>query len=569
MSPRTAAVKRSPVLASGPWKGVYDTPDPFDSAPDRLRDVLNGYIPDPDAGSGVYARNGFALGNAGAAITSGVPFSDQTNQAIYAHTQLDGSILNFLVVDGHVFRVGSPSESAMTLTDVTPAGITIQSGGPTPVFITSCVKNVGGTTQSVLIVNDQNNRPWIGTNLTATPITGAYIDYDGLGSAWTAVGRPVVWQGSVFFVLKTVNGVSRREDISWSEPGQPDVGYQQSTFDNNMTLTQHATGPLYALAATNLALYYFRAESIGVIYGSIGSLSSTNTQDAVSMNVGCTCSSTIQQFGTSIFFCDSLMRPYRLTPGSPPDPIWYQMRTETRSWGANAADEMSQIATTLEYAKSVIEPTLNLYLVLTHRDDTSAATNHPPTELSAFSAVNGRYMGRWTIWDGGSGGVGVTAMGLLYGPYLNTPVLCVSGEKTVGSGTLGYFWFFKVGGWPTIANQWLDNGIHPNVKVVTDRIGETSDTVWYVDRATFVTGNASPCQVAIGTPNAQNVVEGTPTPSASQDGTYRLVVGCDGISGRGPSVTVSPTASDTTLDQWSLHRVELTAVPSAAGPEEP
>lgn len=556
-------------MSSGPWKGVYDTPDPFDSAPDRLRDAVNCYIPDPENGSGVYARNGFALGNNGTAITSGI--GNLVGQAIYAHTQLDGSTINFCVIDGRVLRIDLITENAMTVTDVTPVGVSIQSGNlRIPVYLASMVAIIGGVTQSVLIVNDGTNRPWIGTNLTSTPITGTYIDYDGLGSAWVAFGPPRIWQGACFFVLRSVNGVNRAEDIAWSEPGRPDVGWQQSTFDNNMTLTQHSTGPLFALAATNAALFYFRGESIGVIYGDLGNLASTNTQDAVSVNVGCTNPDTMRQFGTAIFFCDVLGRPYRFTPGSDPSPIWKQMRTAVQAHGGtNDANNIRPHAT------SAIEPTRNLYLVGIWRDDAGAAPHIPVKVLYAFSAETGRYMGTWSVNDTGAGGVGIDTMGVLYASAGQVPTLVFLGEKTVGSGTLGFFWFFRVKGWSfPDDSQWLDGNVsgtvqHPNVQVVTDRIGESSDVLLSVDRVTLITGNASPCQVTVETPNTAGTIAGTPTPATSQDGTYRLTVGCDRIQGRGPSVTVAPQSSATTLDQWSLHRVMLVATPSPAGTEEP
>lgn len=569
MSPRTKlqTVQRSPALLSGPWKGVYDTPDPFDAGPDRLRDALNAYIPDPQVGSGVYARNGFALGNNGNAVTTAL--DNLFGQAVYAHTQLDGSIINFVICDGKLLTIAALTEGPMTITDVTPVGITIQSGSPIPVFITSMVKNVGGVTQSVIVVNDGVNRPWFGTNLTSTPITGTAIDYDGAGHAWSAFGPPVVWQGSVFFVLRSVNGVNRNQDIAWSEPGDPSTGYQQTNFDNNMTLVQHSTGPLFALAATNAALYYFRGESIGVIYGGIANLATTNTQDAVSVNVGCTVPATIQQFGSSFLFCDALLRPYRFTPGSTPEPIWHQMRAVTAAHGSGWADQVVQ------YATSAIEPTYNLYLVLLWRDNQGVATNHLPTVLYVFDAGSGTYLGRWTVSDSGSGGIGIGPMGLLYGPDLHTPTLVFLGEKQAGTGTLGFLWYFRVRGHDVDSHQWQDanftlsNYRLPNVQVKTDRLGEQEDVVYVVDRVTLLTGNAAACTVTVETPTTSGTVIGTPTASVSDDETHRLVVGCEGVQGRGPSVTVAPSGTDTSAEQWSLQRVSVAVMASLAGPEDP
>ena len=551
-------------LKSGPWKGVFDTPDPFDAMDGRLQDLLNGFIPDPTNGSGVSQRNGFAPANNGAALTTAV--GAVYGQGVYTHTQLDGSTINFLVMAGKLLRVSAPTAGAgMTITDVTPAGISINSGVG-PVFLTSAVKNVGGTTQSVLIVNDGVSRPWIGTNLTSTPITGTYIDYDGLGSAWTAFGKPVVWQGSVFFILNVVNGVSRREDIAWSEPGQPDVGYQQSTFDDNWTLNQHATGALYALAATNTSLFYFRANSIGAIVGStIANLTSTATNDAIATNIGCVASQTIQIFGNTIYFCDALGRPYRYTPGQMPEAIWKQMR------GPVDAQTVAPPAGSLAlYSSSVIEPTRNLYIVAPWRPNPAAGDTHSPQTAYVFDAATGIYQGRWTIHDlgDGNGGIGINTMGLLQGA--NEPTMFVLGEATPGSGTLGFGWLFRIAGVGTDAGQWYDGSLYPNIQVTTDRMGEQENVVYNVDRVTLLTTSAAQCAVAVET-SAQAFtslgLSAFVTPTVSDDNTYRAVVGID-AQGRGPSVRIWPQPAVQLSAPWVLHRVNVTAVPSQAGADE-
>lgn len=576
MSPRTRSLPAPQTLRSGPWKGVYDTPDPFDAGPDRLRNLLNGLIPDAEAGSDAYARNGFAVGNAGVMVAAGAA------RALFTVTLLDGSRQNYAIIAGRLYRFDQAFESAQTFTDVTPVGITI-TNTVFPVYVTPMVSNEGGTTQVVIIINDHYNTPWVGSNLTATPITGTPINYDGLGSAWLAWGKPAVWQGSVFFVLNSVNGVSRREDIAWSEPGLPLTGYQQATSDNNMTLIQNTSGPLFCLAATNLALYYFRAESIGVVYGDIGSLKSTNTQDLVDAAVGCIAAGSIQQFGGYFYFLDAFGRPYRFTPGSAPEPLWKQMRGVVNDWG-----QPGDLGT---YASSAIEPGHGLYVTTIRRPDWRAAAGFAATVMYVFNARTGIYQGQWTVYDknDGLGGVGVMQLGTITKSSTSDNAqtcLALLGElQTPNTGTnTGFLWFFRQTGWPdgaigTDDDQWLDgnstdllNLIQPNVQVTTDRLGEDTDVVYNVDRASLLTRNGAACKVTVVTPNTAGTVEGTPTPAPSDDTTYRLVCGFDGVQGRGPSVIVAPVFDKTTaatLDQWGVSRVTLTAVPSQAGPEEP
>jgi len=541
-------------LQAGPWSGVFDTPDPFDASSDTLRDATNIDIPDPENKSGAYARNGFGLGNNGATVTTS--FGPLYAQSIHTHTALDGSTLNFSIVAGKLLRSSAVSQTVMTITDVTPAGVSINSGLG-PISITSLLDTI--------IVNDGVSRPWIGTNLTASPITGTYIDYDGTGVAWTAYGAPAVFQGSVFFILNSVGGVSRRQDVSWSEPGDASIGWQQATFDNNWTLSQHATGPLFALTATNLALYYFRANSIGAIQGEVGpNLASTATNDAVATGIGCTAWRTIQQYGNAIFFADARGRVHRYVPGDIPTPLWQQMRGIVQQHGGNDDDQLGL------YASSVLDPMLNRYLVTLWRADVAAATTVMPSTIYSFTADTGKYMGRWTIADSGSGGVGIGAMGLLNGIDNNEPTTVILGESVVGSQSLGFLWYMRVRGWPfPDPNQWLDNVQRPYVTCRTNPLGEAEDITYAVDRVAVITGNPAPCQITMQTPNTSNTVVGTPVANgASNDGTYRLVAGADRVQGRGPSVIVSPQSNDPTLGQWSLQRIDLVAVPSTAGPED-
>src|SRR5215471_17855710 len=408
----TVALGTGP-LVSGPWKGVFDTVDPFDlgASDNKLAQAKNCYIPDAQGGSGVYARNGFAPAHGWTPLTTSV-LGPLYGQAVYAHHMLDGTVLNFVVVGGKLLRLDSAG--ATTATDVTPPLPITMNTGNTPVYLTSMVANIGGVTQTVLIVSDGNVRPWVGTNLTSTPITGTYIDYDGAGVEWTAYGQPVVWQGALFCILKSVGGVARREDIGWSEPGDPFTGWQQPASDNNMTLVLAGApvasgGPLTAIVPTNVALYYFRAHSIGAIAGAIDALTTANTLDVISFNIGTTACRTIQQFGTAMFFADNWGRPYMLHPGNPPMPIWKQMRNVVRNWGSNGADQLQYVSS------SVIEPTHNLYLVaLRVADLVGHGMEVPPKTIYAFDALTGNYMGEWTIWErNDDGGIGVSCLGIL------------------------------------------------------------------------------------------------------------------------------------------------------------
>ena len=559
MSPRRGAAIPVATLDTGPWKGVYDTADPFDAGPDRLRDLLNGWIPDAAAGSSVYARAGFALGNNGNQIDAAA-----TDCAVHAHTALDGSITIFVCANNKLYRVDGLRTSGggtTTATDVTPVGVTINSAG----VASHGMASVNG----LLVVNDGANRPWVGTNLTSTPITGTSIDYDGAASPWTAIGKPTVYLGAVFFVLNAVNGVSRREDISWSQPGDPTTGWQQTNFDYNWTLTLHNTGPLYALSATNLALYYFRANSIGMIAGTdITTLASSATNDAISAEIGTKNHRSVAQFASSIFFADAQGRAQQFIPGQPIRGLWRQMRSQV--------DTLETVYSTSTGPTIVgaIDAGYNVYLM-------ADLTRNPDT-LYVFDAETGTYLGRWSINDTGTGGITIATVANVADHWFRADGVIVCGEATRGDGKASYIWFLRNQRWPFTdvagTRTWLDGSedadtlIQPLVQVETDRLGESDAVVYALDRATCVTGNAAPCSITVVTPTTSGTAIGSPTPSTSLDGTYRVIAGMDGVQGRGPSVTVAPAftkANASTLGQWSMSRVSLTVRPSKAGPEEP
>src|SRR5438034_11431387 len=121
---------------------------------------------DTQRGSGTYQRPGWKCQNAGAPLIG----SNRQGQCVYEHVELDGTLRRFLFVGGKMWRwngdIGAP-----TFTDVTPVGVTIATS------ILFCESLAGK-----LIVNDGTNKPWIGTNLGGTPITGTYIQYNTAGA---------------------------------------------------------------------------------------------------------------------------------------------------------------------------------------------------------------------------------------------------------------------------------------------------------------------------------------------------------------------------------------------------
>lgn len=557
------------LLRSGPPKGVQTTLDPLDDNPSYLYDALNGYIPDPTSASGWYARPGFSLLNAGSPIyTSASPFRAQGGCSHYA---LDGTQYNFVVEGGHLFRV---DQTLTIYTDVTPVGITISGAVNTRVQFASLAGQ--------LVVNDGVNQPWIASNLSATPITGTKIDIDGSGTFWCA-RHITVYSGAIVALLNLVTlggDVAPSFTIVWSAPGDPSLGYQQPNYDNVWSLEQTSSAPIYAIHGTNIGLYYFRQGSIGLATGALGrDFQTTHTDDAVADNVGSQTPQTIIGFSDRIFFTDAIGRPWMLPLGGAPVAIWQNIRAII-----DASSTSYQTVTSLT-STAAFEPTLNLYLVAIWSPTPSALA--PATQCYAWDAATGTYVGRMSITSATGG---PTSLELLCTFFDNVgrATLMAFGSKDAAPAMGGYVWSFNaLLGQPdqltteggvflttegdsqlTTEGQeeiWKDNGVVPNISVTTVRLGYDSDTVLNADQATVITGTISPVTITVGTTTVASVTEGTPVASASQDGTFRSVVGLN-VQGRGLTVTVSPTTAD---EQWSYQAVSVIAVPSLAGPDDP
>jgi hypothetical protein len=548
-------------FASGPYYGVLDTVDPYDdpAQPTKLQDTLNCYVADPIGGSGMYARPGFFRA-APVLTTSGIGQAC----AEWTHTMLSGTVYRFVAVNGKLYRLSGTSFA--TATDVTPVGVAIDNGTtPTSRFYMRSFADQ-------LMFTDGVHRPWRGTNLGATPITGTYIDIDGSGTAWTSTAPPAEYNGTLWWIVTTGGSGAVVPGVCavWCEPNQPDVGYVQSGYADFWNLIQQ-TGQqigamtLKALAADNNNLYYFRDYSIGAVAGTPGlSMSSTATRDLVSQNVGCTAPGSIVQFGDNIFFVDTIGRPWMMTNGGRPKAIWQQLRGQI----ANNPSYIANPTATALVGVGAVVPQLNAVAISgwsSNPTGSVAGGPLPPTTLYLFDQQSGSYMGRW---QGASTLSTFDALAVMK-DVNNAPTFTVmSLDSGLGSG----LWLQNLlsanptnGPW---VDQWADftHMAVPTIQAKSQRSGfnATVDYNWLEARA--VTGSAAAVQLTTTTPYA-TVTQSTVTPPTSNDSTYRCRWDLDGQTrGREMQLTLSPT---TAASQWVLYRIEVDAEPEDVQPETP
>lgn len=558
MATATRSKAKRTTLSTGPWKGVKATTTPFDDTPDFLVQGLNGYIADPVGGSEFVARPGFQVVNPNTPLAT-------PGQGLITHVDLDGTAWNFVVSGGTLYRVDA---DLVTITDVTPAGTPIDAT-VRRVYLTSFI--------GALVISDGVNKPWVVSDFGSTPVTKTDIEFDTAGHDWSAFGQPVVYSGSLFFILNQVDGTGRRLDIAWSAPADPFTGYQQDDYDFAWTLEQTGSGPLYGLAATNVALFYWRDSSIGAITGTPGpDLQTTATGSAVAVNVGSLQSATFAQYGPTIFFCDVNGRPHRFSIGSAPEPIWLNLRS--------VVDQSTSTypSATAEVACATIIPGLNLYVAAIWSPVPGVVRS--PTVLQVFDTKTGLYQGQWSF----AGGASIDAVGVLNNTAGRGSFAFVGSKVNGAEPDSGYLWVQNIllgagapltteaggflltesGSQITVEGSspsWYDNTSDvPDIAITTPRLGYSSDVVWNVDSATILTGTSTQCGVDMQTSTTAASVQGTPTPSPSQDGTYRLTVGTD-VQGRGTQVIVAPLDAQT---QWIAYQVNIVALPSRATAEE-
>lgn len=523
-------------LKTGPWKGVFTTTDPFDDDPESLQDALNCYIADPAHGSGLFQRPCLH------AITTST-MGAQKPTTIFT---TPGGLV-FVVLDGKIFRT---SGFPLTLTDVTPGGVTIDNGSSTRVAVINYLGD--------LIVSDGVNRPWIGTNLSATPITGANIQIDTAANAWSAYGVPTVYSGVVVFIADTVPGgsaVKSRLGIVWCEPGQATVGYTQTGFTDFANIIQTSTAPLWAILGTNAALYYWRANEIGTASGIVdGSFASTATYASVSTEIGTTFPFAVQRYQNLIYFSDVFGRPQQLPIGSAvTEPqIWLQMRSPITDGSYTSA------AAPTNGGFAGIVPDLGLYVCGTLEDATASPS--VLNTLFVFDAKTGKYAGRWKVAAGRP----------IFGIGRSSTLFFLAAEYNTAA-VDNRFWSMGLVAFPSATLPWIDGltggpATSQTVTITVNRLGYSADVVWDAGQTgALVTMNNAAVAITVTTPYTASTVEGTPTPATSADGTFRCVVGMDVHAARGIQITAQPTLGST---QWGAQQWSMVAVPSLAGPEE-
>ncbi len=515
------------IATAGPFMGVRNIRgSPYIDSSKFLYSAKNMYFRDVKNLSSAVARPGFSLGTSFIAVSV-------HGQGTHPHVDpATGTTYRFFAASGKLYR----SDSSFTnFTDVSPAGITIDSGATTRVSMIS----VGAS----MVVTDGVNRPWIAANFGATPITGTYIDIDGAGGSWSTWGKPTVYQDSVMFITATVPGgsaVQARVGFVWCEPNQPAVGYTQTGYANFWNMIETGSDPLYALLGTNNGLFVWRASAITVATGTPSiNFSSTATRDARGDALGTISPWAVAIFGNNIFFPDTFGRPWMMPLDGEPQPIWKQMDLATQ----NSAGLQSTIS---YLTVGAIAPQLNLYVVALYP---SPSATDSPRSASVFDGNTGDYAGEWVL-PSSSGSWTVVDI------QLN-----VNGSRRLCVISGGSAYILDA----LEETIWHDDGGTISLECITRDMGYSANRNLQPDTADLIVGSPEAMSlVAVQTVyETQQTSNVSPRIPVTQDGQYLATVGLDGTVTRYAQFTVRGPTSPT--EQWGLQRIDVYGATCAVG----
>lgn len=272
-------------LRAFPVSGMRDTLDPTPEGSRKALFLQNVYAPVPNA-----------MLNGRPGITHAVSAGLSQVQLLIQFTKISGIEYSITVAGGLVYQFTTAS---VTPTQIPlPAGYTLRTTGLV----------YGVVFADQLVISDGISNPIMWN-----------------GSAWTIITEcpPLYGQPEVYYAkLIGINALNRLQ-LVWSEEMIATIGYLNANYENQWQLGQAGQAPLFAIKATNEALYFFRSHSIGSISGPVETEFRTDgTREAVSGSVGTKLPSSVVYRAGEVWFLDADGRPHVIPIGGQPRPIW-------------------------------------------------------------------------------------------------------------------------------------------------------------------------------------------------------------------------------------------------------
>lgn len=279
------------------FRGMRDVLHPAPGEEDMPMMITNMLPLDPVGGGDLVTRPPWRTMG-----TAPVPLNG-ISQLAYNYLRLDGVNDLILIVDGAIYK-WSGAAWVVYITGAALTAATITLSGTARCY----AANIGGK----LVISDGVNTPWMydGVTATLTKLTACPILY----------GQPTVYYAKLFGIKST-----QRSTIVWSEENDPTIGYEAGGFNNAWELGQTGAEPLQVVLGTNTNLFYWRAHSMGAIRGAVTTdFVNDGTHDGVSATIG-SLNPNVLLVDRTIYWVDSIGRPYCLEIGGDIQPLYHQM----------------------------------------------------------------------------------------------------------------------------------------------------------------------------------------------------------------------------------------------------
>lgn len=463
----------------GPWTGVVRANQ---SRPNlkTLYSATNTMI--FPQGSGPMTRAGLAV------MASGAVLGPVTHlgQLMFQYNTSNGTrrTLGFAGGTGYQYNWTTDAwTSVISAAALSGAGITLNAA--TQLYACVCGNK--------LIISDGINTPFMWDGTTLTKLTNAPVAY----------GQPVVYGAKVFFIKNT-----ERDTIVWSEENDPTIGYEAGGYNNSWTLSQTGSENLVALGSTNEALYFFRRDSVGAIYGAVNpDFQSSSTRDSVSTVIGCGSPGGVLVYDKWVWFLDMRGRLHRFAPGGSIEPIWEQHAADMGAWEDTAGLGLSTgtvpiIESGLIPLATSIVQLVSFGLILTYNNSSADGWR-------AYDARTGTYQGYWLPVTG------TMVMGEVYDDKNSTYTTAGLGVSATVTASNGVGYFFKEAGVSGVVTAGADAGSAYTAQIVTEPIGLNEELNWRFTRAviryeSYFSGTATGSVTPIVPSDSTNVSTAAP-----------------------------------------------------------
>lgn len=465
------------ILSCGGWTGMRYSAWTSQSDATKAIFALNGYVDPAGPGSPYRSRPGRYRVSSTALASPG--------QLVHQFAKNDGTQYTVAISGGKFYTLNwgtSTWTETLSAANLSAASITLS----------STARCYGLTFNNTMVISDGVNTPWTWDGTSGgglTKLTNAPVFY----------GQPTVRAGKLFGIKN-----SDRATIVWSNENDATTGYESGGYSNFWALIQQGSEGLEAIRGTNDSLVYWRAGSIGTIYGDFGAeFQTTNTFDSVSNLIGTRSPRGVLYYNDTFYFPDQRGRPWMLRQGGTPEPLWQQV---SPFFPLDTGDA-EFLGTPIGYASTSAVDLAAMETIPLHSTsgvlfcNSTNLNSGDDTHGALYYDTSGTAQGFW-LWLATTAGVGAS------GSVLNSTT---SAMEVLQVEEDGYTYALGKSG------QWIDqqsSGATQGVPliVITPYLGVTSGVEMRFERANVVLGSSSDGDVDVSLRSSTSTAPSGATP---------------------------------------------------------